>query len=47
MVDGMSISATSGDGQLSNFIPDMTSTQEVSVRLFRRAGPIRRSAASS
>jgi hypothetical protein len=31
MVDGMSISATSGDGQLSNFIPDMTSTQEVAV----------------
>jgi hypothetical protein len=31
MVDGMSISATSGNGQLSNFIPDMTSTQEVSV----------------
>jgi hypothetical protein len=31
MVDGMSISATSGNGQLSNFIPDMTSTQEVAV----------------
>jgi hypothetical protein len=31
MIDGMSISATSGDGQLSNFIPDMTSTQEVAV----------------
>src|ERR1051325_9017502 len=31
MVDGMSISAPSGDGQLSNFIPDMTSTQEVAV----------------
>ena len=27
----MSISATSGNGQLSNFIPDMTSTQEVAV----------------
>jgi len=31
MVDGMSISATSGNGELSNFIPDMTSTQEVAV----------------
>lgn len=31
MVDGLSISATSGDGQLSNFVPDMTSTQEVAV----------------
>jgi hypothetical protein len=31
MVDGMSISATSGNGQLSNFIPDMTSTQEIAV----------------
>ena len=31
MVDGMSISATSGDGQLTNFMPDMTSTQEVAV----------------
>jgi len=31
MIDGMSISATSGNGQLSNFIPDMTSTQEVAV----------------
>ena len=31
MVDGMSVSATSGNGQLSNFIPDMTSTQEVAV----------------
>ena len=31
MVDGMSISATSGNGELSNFIPDSTSTQEVAV----------------
>jgi hypothetical protein len=31
MVDGMSISATSGNGELSNFIPDMTATQEVAV----------------
>jgi hypothetical protein len=31
MVDGMSISATSGNGELSNFIPDITSTQEVAV----------------
>ena len=31
MVDGMSTSATSGNGELSNFIPDMTSTQEVAV----------------
>jgi hypothetical protein len=31
MVDGMSISATSGNGELSNFIPDQTSTQEVAV----------------
>jgi hypothetical protein len=31
MIDGMSISATSGNGQLSNFVPDMTSTQEVAV----------------
>ncbi|MEO8257491.1 MAG: carboxypeptidase regulatory-like domain-containing protein [Acidobacteriota bacterium] len=30
-VDGMSISATSGNGELSNFIPDQTSTQEVAV----------------
>ena len=30
-VDGMSISATSGNGELSNFIPDITSTQEVAV----------------
>ena len=27
----MSISATSGNGELSNFIPDQTSTQEVAV----------------
>jgi hypothetical protein len=31
MVDGMSISATSGNGELSNFIPDITATQEVAV----------------
>ena len=31
MVDGLSISATSGNGELSNFIPDMTATQEVAV----------------
>jgi len=31
MVDGMSTSATSGNGELSNFIPDMTATQEVAV----------------
>ena len=45
MVDGMSISATSGNGQLSNFIPDMTSTQEVAVSYsagYGRAGVRRR-----
>jgi hypothetical protein len=45
MVDGMSISATSGNGQLSNFIPDMTSTQEVAVS-YSAGTPSRRSAAS-
>ena len=31
LVDGMSTSATSGNGELSNFIPDITSTEEVAV----------------
>src|SRR5215469_91942 len=31
MVDGMSISATSGNGELSNFMPDITSAQEIAV----------------
>ncbi len=47
MVDGMSISATSGNGQLTNFIPDMTSTQEVAVSYSAgtaRAGVRRRAA---
>ena len=31
MIDGMSISATSGNGELSNFMPDITSAQEIAV----------------
>ena len=45
MVDGMSVSATSSNGELSNFVPDMTSTQEVGGHLLvglGRAGVRRR-----
>ena len=31
LIDGMSVSATSGNGELSNFMPDITSAQEIAV----------------